>query len=98
MSATRAPTPTAEDEAARQAALDAYAILDSAPEQAFDDIVRLAVTLCDVPAGSISLIDRDRVWFKAQIGIDQTQVPRELFAVRPRHRRAGPHAGGQRPR
>ena len=44
MSATRAPTPTAEDEAARQAALDAYAILDSAPEQAFDDIVCLAVT------------------------------------------------------
>src|SRR5688572_30127651 len=78
MSATRAPTPTAEDEAARQAALDAYAILDSAPEQAFDDIVRLAVTLCDVPAASISLIDRDRVWFKAQIGVDQPQVPRDL--------------------
>jgi diguanylate cyclase (GGDEF)-like protein len=78
MSVTRAPPPTAEDEAARQAALDAYAILDSAPEQAFDDIVCLAVTLCAVPAGSISLIDRDRVWFKAQIGVDQTQVPREL--------------------
>ena len=77
MSVTRAPTPTADDESRRQAALDAYAILDSAPEQAFDDIVRLAVTLCGVPAGSISLIDRDRVWFKAQIGVDQSQVPRD---------------------
>ncbi len=65
-------------EAARQAALDAYAILDSGPEQAFDDIVRLAVMLCGVSAASISLIDRDRVWFKAQIGVDQSQVSREL--------------------
>ena len=78
MSATRAPLHTHADEAARLAALEAYAILDSAPEQAFDDIVRLAVTVCDVPAASISLIDRERVWFKAQIGIDQPQVPREL--------------------
>jgi diguanylate cyclase (GGDEF)-like protein len=77
MSATRAPEPPAAAEAARLAALEAYAILDSAPEQAFDDIVRLAVTLCAVPAATISLIDRDRVWFKAQIGIDQPQVPRE---------------------
>ena len=54
MSATPAsPTPDLlfeRRELARQAALDAYAILDTAPEQAFDDIVRLAVTLCDVPA------------------------------------------------
>ncbi|GAB3379433.1 GGDEF domain-containing protein [Lysobacter fragariae] len=77
MSTARVPTPDV-DETARQAALDAYAILDSAPEQAFDDIVHLAVTLCDVPAASISLIDRDRVWFKAQIGVDQSQVPREM--------------------
>jgi diguanylate cyclase (GGDEF)-like protein len=77
MSATRAPTPTADTEAGRQAALDAYAILDTPPEQAFDDIVRLAVTLCGVPAGAISLIDRERVWFKAQIGVDQPQVPRD---------------------
>ena len=76
MSARHANAPQAADEASRQAALDAYAILDSAPEQAFDDIVRLAQMLCEVPAASISLIDRDRVWFKAQIGVDQPQVPR----------------------
>ena len=77
MSARHVNAPQAADEAARQAALDAYAILDSAPEQAFDDIVRLAQMLCEVPAASISLIDRDRVWFKAQVGVDQAQVPRD---------------------
>lgn len=74
----RDPAQSDDAEAARQAALDAYAIVDSGPEQAFDDIVRLAVTLCGVCAASISLIDRDRVWFKAQIGVDQSQVAREL--------------------
>jgi diguanylate cyclase (GGDEF)-like protein len=74
----RVPTQTSDSEAARQAALDAYAIVDSGPEQAFDDIVRLALMLCGVSAASISLIDRDRVWFKAQIGVDQSQVGREL--------------------
>jgi diguanylate cyclase (GGDEF)-like protein len=65
-----------EREAERQAALDRYAIVDTKPEQAFDDIVRLAATLCDVPAAAISLIDRDRLWFKARIGIDQPQLHR----------------------
>ena len=74
----RVPAQIDDTEAARQAALDAYAIVDSGPEQAFDDIVRLAVMLCGVSAASISLIDRDRVWFKAQIGVDQSQVSREL--------------------
>jgi diguanylate cyclase (GGDEF)-like protein len=76
--AARVPAQSSDSEAARQAALDAYAIVDSGAEQAFDDIVRLAVMLCGVSAASISLIDRDRVWFKAQIGVDQSQVAREL--------------------
>lgn len=63
-------------EAARQAALDRYAIVDTAPEQAFDDIVRLASMLCDVPAAAISFIDQDRLWFKARTGIDQPQLDR----------------------
>src|SRR5688500_17837891 len=64
------------DEASRQAALDAYAVVDTVPEQAYDDIVRLAVTLCDAPAAAISLIDHDRQWFKAQIGLDVRQTAR----------------------
>ena len=76
MSAVPAMIPFDAREAERQAALDRYAILDTAPEQAFDDIVRLAAMLCDVPAAAISFIDRDRLWFKASVGIDQTQIAR----------------------
>ncbi len=63
-------------EVERQAALDRYAIVDTAPEQAFDDIVRLAATLCDMPAAAITMIDHERLWFKARIGIDQPELPR----------------------
>jgi diguanylate cyclase (GGDEF)-like protein len=78
---SRAPAAIADDalaraEAERQAALDAYAVVDTVPEQAYDDIVRLAATLCDTPAAMISLVDHDRQWFKARIGIDVTQTPR----------------------
>ena len=64
------------DEASRQAALDAYAVVDTVSEQAYDDIVRLAMSLCDAPAAAISLVDHDRQWFKAQIGLDVRQTPR----------------------
>jgi diguanylate cyclase (GGDEF)-like protein len=63
-------------EAVRQAALDRYAIVDTAAEEAFDDIARLAATLCDTPAAAISLIDHGRLWFKARLGIDQPQLVR----------------------
>lgn len=68
------PNPEAE----RQAALDRYAIVDTAPEPEFDDIVRLAILLCESPAAAITLIDRDRVWFKARHGIDAEEIPRRL--------------------
>lgn len=64
------------DESARQATLERYAILDTPPEQAFDDIVRLALTICGTSAAAIALIDRDRVWFKARVGIDDSELPR----------------------
>ncbi len=64
------------DEAQRQAALDRYAVLDTSPEQAYDDIVLLAATLCDTPAAAISLLDHGRQWSKAQIGVDHSQSPR----------------------
>ena len=76
MSALRSLPPPPPDEARRQAALDAYAVVDSVPEQSYDDIVRLAITLCDVPAAAISLIDHDRQWFKAQIGLDTRETAR----------------------
>ena len=76
MSALHLPPPPPPDEARRQAALDAYAVVGTVPEQAYDDIVRLAITLCDAPAAAISLIDHDRQWFKAQIGLDVHETAR----------------------
>lgn len=65
-----------DDESQRQAALERYALLDTSPEPAYDDIVLLAATLCDTPAAAISLIDHGRQWSKARIGVDHAQSPR----------------------
>jgi len=64
------------DEVQRQAALDSYGVLDTSPEQAYDDIVMLASILCDTPAAAISLLDHGRQWSKARIGVDHAQSPR----------------------
>ena len=60
---------------ARLAALSAYAILDTPPESGFDDVVFLATQLCHTPTALVSLLDRDRQWFKARIGFDCSQTP-----------------------
>lgn len=66
-----------QTEAVRQRTLEAYRVLDTLPEQVYDDIARLAGRLCDTPIALISLIDRDRQWFKARVGLDAAQTPRE---------------------
>ncbi len=60
----------------RQSALESYGLLDSVPESAYDDLVRLAATLCGTHGAAIALIDRDRVWFKARHGVDAAELPR----------------------
>lgn len=71
------PAP-AHDEPARLKALRAYGILDTAAEQSFDDLARLAALCCEAPIALISLVDRDRQWFKAHIGIETRATPRDL--------------------
>lgn len=66
-----------EDEFARQRALDLYRVVDTLPETAYDDIVRIATLLCDVPSALISLIDRDRQWFKARTGFALSEGARQ---------------------
>jgi GAF domain-containing protein len=66
------------DEFARQRALDTYRIVDSLPDAAYEDIVQLASALCDAPIALISLIDRDRQWFKARTGLDVEQTGRDV--------------------
>jgi GAF domain-containing protein len=69
---------TPVDEFARQRALDSYRIVDTLPEQAYDDIVQLASTLCDTPMALVTLIDRDRQWFKSRLGLDDEQTDRKI--------------------
>jgi GAF domain-containing protein len=72
-----APIMTPND-AARVAALQKYAILDSEPEQAFDDLTLLASYVCKAPIALISLIDENRQWFKAKVGISATETSRDI--------------------
>ncbi|WP_414548317.1 ATP-binding protein [Anabaena sp. CCY 0017] len=65
-------------ELARIAALNQYEILDSAPEQVFDDLVLLAAQICDTPIALINLLDANRQWFKAKIGLDVQQIPMNI--------------------
>ena len=60
------------------AALKEYQILDTAAEQAYDDITALAAYLCDVPIAMISLVDESRQWFKSKLGLNQQETPRDV--------------------
>lgn len=64
-------------EARRLRALLSYRILDTPPEPAFNDLAVLAARVCDAPMALVSLIDRDRQWFKAKVGIDTAETPRK---------------------
>ena len=67
------------NEAQRIRSLTHLRVLDSAPEAEFDALVQAAALICDVPISLISLIDTDRQWFKANIGLPGvTETPREL--------------------
>ncbi len=69
--------PKPVNEAARLAALQRYRILDTDREPAFDDLVTIARTLCGTQMGAVTLIDRDRQWFKALQGLEAEQTPRD---------------------
>jgi len=90
-----ASTNSSTQEAARLASLESYAIVDTPPERAYDDIASLACLVCDAPVATVTLVDRDRQWFKASIGLEHVQTsrsesicslairtPQQLFEVR----------------
>jgi GAF domain-containing protein len=65
-------------ETARVAALNRYAILDTEPEQSFDDLVVLASFVCRTPIATLSLVDDHRQWFKSKVGVEIRETPREI--------------------
>lgn len=66
------------DEERRLSALRSYGVLDSPFEKDYDDLCRLAATICGAPMALISFIDRDRQWFKSVIGLDTREISRDL--------------------
>ncbi|GAA0451989.1 sensor histidine kinase [Paractinoplanes deccanensis] len=71
----RAPLPA--NEPARLAALHDAQVLDTPPEEDFDDIALLASEICGTPMGLVSLVDRERQWFKAKVGLDVEETDRD---------------------
>ena len=66
-----------EKESERLRALRKYNILDTLPEQQYQDIVQMAALICGTPIALVSLVDDDRQWFKAKVGLDANEAPRE---------------------
>src|ERR1700733_651096 len=72
----KAPLPP--DEKERLKALRRCKILDTDPEQNFDDITMLASRICATPVAMISLIDEDRQWFKSKLGMTENEIARDI--------------------
>jgi len=68
---------TSQNEEQRLASLHGLSILDTPPEERFDRITRLAASIFNTPMASISLVDRDRQWFKSSYGLDAVESSRE---------------------
>ncbi|MDB5470972.1 MAG: hypothetical protein JWR84_2532 [Caulobacter sp.] len=67
-----------QQEIRRLSTLDNYRILDTASEATFDDLTALAAQVCEAPVALISLVDKDRQWFKSTRGFNETQTARDI--------------------
>lgn len=74
--AVSAPLPA--NESSRIKKLLSYRVLDTKPEMAYDDIVEVAAQICETSVALVSLVDTSRQWFKATVGVDVTETPRDL--------------------
>ena len=67
-----------DNEEQRLLALQRYQILDTAKERSFEDLVTIATALCGTHMGAVTLVDRDRQWFKARQALDATETSRDI--------------------
>lgn len=67
-----------ENEAERLAVLYSYGVLDTDFEERYDRLTRIAAKLLDTPIALISLVDKDRQWFKAAFGLETRETPRDV--------------------
>jgi diguanylate cyclase (GGDEF)-like protein len=74
MAAARLP----DNEPDRLRALRGYEILDTPPEQAFDDLTLLASAICEAPISLVSLVDGERQWFKSKVGLEAAETSRDV--------------------
>ncbi len=70
--------PIPPDDDLRVKTLEGYNVLDTDPEQDYDDLTLLASEICGTPIALVSLIDTDRQWFKSRIGLNVPQTPRDV--------------------
>src|SRR5882762_7870034 len=72
----RAPIPTNEKK--RLNVLWQYEVLDTVPEEVFDDLTELAARICEAPIAMITLVDEKRQWFKSKIGVSLSETSRDI--------------------
>jgi GAF domain-containing protein len=72
----KAPLPP--DERARVEALRRFKILDTGPEQVYEEIARLAAYVCHTPTALVTFVDEGRQWFKARVGFGPRETPRDV--------------------
>ena len=70
--------PIPKNEVKRLKVLWQYDVLDTVPEEVFDDLTDLAADICEAPIALISLVDEDRQWFKSKVGVSLRETARDI--------------------